>query len=379
MIHTVTAELGGRTITIETGKMAKQAGGAVTVRSGDSIVLVTACVSSKPKDKADFLPLTVDYIEKTFAAGKIPGGFFQREGRPSEQATLTSRFIDRPIRPMFPEGYYYETQVIATVLSADTENEPDVLAMIGASAALMLSEAPFQGPIAGVRVCRIDGQLKCNPTLDETERSDIDLIVAGSRDAVVMVEGGADEAGEEAIIEAITFAHQSIQVLLDIQIELQKRVGRAKIQVPAMEIDEVLKSEVVSLVGQRLKQALRIPEKEKRSDAIKAIKAEVEAAAKLIVSVDPATVTSLELETSDGSKAQLVRGAGERGVQRAAQAVRPGGQDQGFVLELRQAQALGQLGGQGAGAAVGAHVQAARGGRAGRRARGALPRRSSPR
>ncbi len=278
MIHTVTAELGGRTITIETGKMAKQAGGAVTVRSGDSIVLVTACVSSKPKDKADFLPLTVDYIEKTFAAGKIPGGFFKREGRPSEQATLTSRFIDRPIRPLFPEGYYYETQVIATVLSADTENEPDVLAMIGASAALMLSEAPFQGPIAGVRVCRIDGQLKCNPTLDETERSDIDLIVAGSRDAVVMVEGGADEAGEEAIIEAITFAHQSIQVLLDIQIELQKRVGRAKIQVPAMEIDEVLKSEVVSLVGQRLKQALRIPEKEKRSDAIKAIKAEVEAA-----------------------------------------------------------------------------------------------------
>ncbi|MBI3541505.1 MAG: polyribonucleotide nucleotidyltransferase, partial [Deltaproteobacteria bacterium] len=237
MVYRVEAEIEGRSISIETGKMAKQADGAVVIRSGDSIVLVTAVTSKEPKKGADFLPLVVDYVEKTFAAGKIPGGFFKREGRPSELATLTSRFIDRPIRPLFPEGYFHDTQVIATVLSADAENETDVLAMIGASAALMLSDAPFLGPIAGVRVGRVNGVLRCNLTQVEMEQSDIDLIVAGSRDAVVMVEGGASEVSEKEVIEAISYAHKSIQPLLKIQEELQKKLGKPKLVVPENKLD----------------------------------------------------------------------------------------------------------------------------------------------
>ncbi len=275
MIQSVQTQLGGRLLTIETGKMAKQAGGAVTVRAGDTIVLVTAVVAKKPKEGIDFLPLTCDYIEKTFAAGKIPGGFFKREGRPSETATLTSRFIDRPIRPLFPEGYYYDTQVIATVLSVDADNEPDILAMIGASAALTLSEAPFAGPIAGVRVGRINGELKINVPPAEMEASDIDLIVAASRDAVVMVEGGAAEVSEQEIIEAINFAHQAILPLLDIQEELQKKSGKPKMVVPAIEIDEPLKDEIEKMSKEKLVQAMRIVEKKKRGEAIAAVKEEV--------------------------------------------------------------------------------------------------------
>jgi len=199
MSVTVEAPLGGKRITLEAGKLARQAGGAVVVRCEDTIVLVTAVVNPEPKPSVDFVPLTCDYVEKTFAAGKIPGGFFKREGRPHEHEVLTSRFIDRPIRPLFPEGYNHETQVIATVLSAGPEIEPDTLAMVGASAALTISEAPFLGPIAGVRVSRVNGEFKCNPSLDESAASDIELIVASTKDAVVMVEGEADEVPEEEI------------------------------------------------------------------------------------------------------------------------------------------------------------------------------------
>ena len=275
MFQSVQTELGGRTLTIESGKLAKQAGGSVTVRCGDTIVLVTVVVKKEPKEGADFLPLTCDYIEKTFASGKIPGGFFKREGRPSELATLTSRFIDRPIRPLFPEGYFHETQLIATVLSADPENEPDILAMIGASAAMMLSEAPFLGPIAGVRVGRIDGVLRINPTPDEMDVSDIDLIVAGSRDAVVMVEGGAEEVSEQDIIAAITFAHKAIQPILKIQEELRQKLGKKKMTIPPVEVDQTLKKEVEGLTGSRLNQAIRIPEKLKRSEEIAALEAKL--------------------------------------------------------------------------------------------------------
>ena len=212
-------------LVIETGKLAKQAGGAVTVRCGDSIVLVTATGAKEPKEGAGYFPLTVDYVEKTFAAGKIPGGFFKREGRPSEREVLTSRFIDRPIRPLFPEGYMNETQVIATVLSADNENETDVLAMIGASAALSISPVPFLGPIAGVCVGRVDGKFVCNPTPEQMEKSDIDLIVAASKDAVVMVEGGAKEISEDDLAAAIMFAHKSVQPVIKIQEELRKKCG----------------------------------------------------------------------------------------------------------------------------------------------------------
>ncbi len=282
-------EFGGRTLTIETGKMAKQAGGAVTVRCGDTIVLVTAVVSSKPKEGIDFLPLTVDYIEKTFAAGKIPGGFFKREGRPSELATLTSRFIDRPVRPLFPEGFCHEVQVIATVLSVDPDNEPDVLAMVGASAALMLSEAPFLGPIAGVRVGRIDGVLRCNPTPDEMDVSDIDIIIAGSKNAVVMVEGGAEQVSEKEIIEAITFGHKAIQPILLLQEELQKKCGKQKLVMTPPVVDETLKKEIEQLFSKRLNEAIRIPEKAKRGEVIGALKEEAKTAK--VPADDDGTVT----------------------------------------------------------------------------------------
>lgn len=278
MHHVVKADLEGRTIIIETGKLAKQADGAVTVRCGDSMVLVTACVANEPKEGIDFFPLTVDYVEKMFAAGRIPGGFFKREGRPTELATLTSRFIDRPIRPLFPEGFSNEVQVIATVLSADTENDTDVLAMLGASAALMISKAPFLGPIAGVRVGRVDGKLKCNPTPEEAEKCDIDLIIAGSRTAIVMVEGGADQVSEKEIIEAILYGHRSIQPLLDAQEELQKKAGVSKLEVIRAVMDPSLKLDVEKMATEKIAQALRIPEKAKRGEALSAVKEEVKKA-----------------------------------------------------------------------------------------------------
>ncbi len=275
MIHTVETELGGRSVVIETGKVARQAGGAVTIRMGDSIVLVTAVVSKKPKAGVDFLPLTCEYIERTFAAGKIPGGFFKREGRLSELATLTSRFIDRPIRPLFPEGFHHEMQVLATVLSADSDNEPGMLALTGASAALLLSDAPFETAIAGVRVARVGGVLKCNPTMEELETSDINLVVAGSRDAVMMVEGEMQEVSETDVIEAIRFAHDSIQPLLKIQEELRKLAGKPKMEVKAEEEDKSFGEDVRSFAEAKLNAAFKTPEKQKRQQAIAAVEAEL--------------------------------------------------------------------------------------------------------
>lgn len=291
MTHKVETQIGGRSLIIETGKLAKQAGGAVTVRMGDSVVLVTAVVSKKPKVGADFLPLTCEYLERTFAAGKIPGGFFKREGRPSELATLTSRFIDRPIRPLFPEGFYHDMQVLATVLSADPDNEPGMLAMTGASAALMLSEAPFQGPIAGVRVGRIDGVFKCNPTEDELLASDIDLVVAGSRDAVMMVEGDMKEVSEADVIAAIRFAHDSIQPLLKMQEELRDKAGKPKLAVTPLPSDDAYNAEVEAICKEALKKALRTPEKQKRQEAIAKCEADLNAA-KVPAEGDPLVIAA---------------------------------------------------------------------------------------
>jgi len=274
-VESIEAKIGGHQIIIETGKLAKQASGSVTVRQGDTVVLVTATVAKEPKENASFMPLTVDYIEKTFAAGKIPGGFFKREGRPREDETLTSRFIDRPIRPLFPDGYAHETQVIATVLSADNEHEPDMLGMIGASAALHISEAPFLGPIAGVRVVRKDGKLIVNPTQEQTEGTDIDLIVAGSKDAVVMVEGGAEEASEEEMLAAISFAHQEMQGVLAAQESLRKSVGKPKIEVQAPVVDEELAGKVKKELGDRLQKAVTIPTKQERYAALDEVKKEL--------------------------------------------------------------------------------------------------------
>ncbi len=268
----VSAEIGGKTLTIETGKLAKQAGGSVTVRVGDSVVLVTAVVAPKPKEGIDFLPLTVDYVEKTFAAGKIPGGFFKREGKPTEKETLTSRFIDRPIRPLFPDHYYSETQIIATVLSADPENDPDTLAMVGASAALSLSEAPFLGPIAGCRIGRVKGEWVINASSDMMVESDIDMIVAGSKDAVVMVEGGANEVSEQDMIDAITTAHKAIQPIIEIQEKLKAQAGKLKLEVVPPVVNQPLLEEVTRIAKDKIGQAIRVPEKQKRREALEQVK-----------------------------------------------------------------------------------------------------------
>ncbi|PWB65844.1 MAG: polyribonucleotide nucleotidyltransferase [Deltaproteobacteria bacterium] len=221
-------EISGRKLSIETGVVAKQAGGSAVVQYGDSVVLVTACGTETPRQGIDFLPLVVDYVEKTFAVGKIPGGFFKREGRLSEYEVLTSRLIDRPIRPLFPKGFYNETQVIATVLSADKENDTGVLAMIGASAALTISDIPFTGPIAGARVGRIDGKFVLNPLIPDLERSDLNIFVAGSRDAILMVEGEAGEVAEEEVLDAILFAHESLQPILEMQERMREEIGKPK-------------------------------------------------------------------------------------------------------------------------------------------------------
>src|SRR5215510_8441886 len=213
-VERVQIDFHGRPLTIETGRMAKQAGGAALVQLGESVVLVTATASPAPREGIDFFPLTCDYVEKTFAAGKIPGGFFKREGRPSEKEILTSRLIDRPLRPLFLKGFNCETQVIATVLSHDRENDPDMLSLLGASTALVLSDIPWNGPIAAVRIGRIDGRFVINPTTSQLGESDMNVIVAGSRDAIVMVEGGARMLPEAEVLDALYTAHAALQPLI---------------------------------------------------------------------------------------------------------------------------------------------------------------------
>ncbi len=227
MSHSLSVEFGGRTLTIETGRMARLAGGAVTVRYGDTVVLGTAN-RSEPRPGLDFFPLTIDFEERMYAAGKIPGGFIKRESRPSEAAILAARLTDRPIRPLFPEGYKDDVQCVITVLSTDQENNPDVLGTIAASAALTISEIPFQGPIAAVRLGRIGGEFVINPTIPQLEESELDLIVSGTRDAIMMVEAGAKILPEDVMAEAILFAHRSLEPLIDLQLELQGLVGKAK-------------------------------------------------------------------------------------------------------------------------------------------------------
>jgi polyribonucleotide nucleotidyltransferase len=268
-------EIGGKTLSIETGKIAKQASGAVVVQYGDTIVLVSV-VSSQEERTTDFLPLTVEYQEKGYAAGRIPGNYFRREiGRPSEKETLTARLIDRPIRPLFPKEYRCETQVIATVLSMDQENDPDILAMIGASAALEISDIPFAGPIACVRVGMIDGQYKINPTVGEYENLDINIIIAGSKTGVVMVEGGGNMVRESDMLEAIFFGHKAMQPLLDMQVKLKEINGVPKRPFTPPQRDNELVEKIDLQASSRIYQALTIPEKIKRSAALGAIKSDI--------------------------------------------------------------------------------------------------------
>jgi polyribonucleotide nucleotidyltransferase len=270
----VKEEIDGKILSIQAGKVAKQASGSVVVQYGDTIVLVTV-VSAYEERQSNFLPLTVEYQEKIYAAGRIPGNYFRREiGRPSEKETLTARLIDRPIRPLFPKGYRYETQVIATVLSMDQENDPDTLAMLGASAALTISDIPFAGPIAMVRVARIDGQLRINPTIPEWEKSDISIIVAGSKTGVVMVEGGANLVSEADMLEAIFFGHRSMQPLIDLQLKLQETHGVEKRPFEPPAKDEALVGKLEAAAAP-IRETIVIPEKTKRSAAMRNLKTQL--------------------------------------------------------------------------------------------------------
>ena len=257
-------EWNGRMFRLEAGDLARQASGSVRVQYGDTVVLVTAVASKGPREGVDFFPLMVDYQEMTYAAGKIPGGFFKREGRPSEKEILTSRLIDRPLRPLFPKGYINEVQIVATVLSADEENDPDILGMIGASAALEISDIPFCGPIAGVRVGRIDGQLVCNPINSDLKRSDLDLIIAGNREGIVMVEGGANFITEDVMLEALFFGHQSLQKVLDVQEEMKREIGKPKVTVTPPVVDDELKGKITSFAADRMRETLQLRNKAER-------------------------------------------------------------------------------------------------------------------
>jgi len=271
MATTVETEIGGRRLILETGLMAKQASGAVVARYGDTVVLSTAVASKIERENVDFLPLTVDYQEKAYAAGRIPGGFFKREGRQSEKETLTSRLIDRPIRPLFPEGYYYDTQIIANVLSIGDESSMDLMGMIASSAALSISDIPFRGPIGAVRIGFVDGKYLINPGHKELETTRLNLVVAGTADAIMMVEGGANELNEDQMLEALEIAHREIKKIVALQNELVGNVGKPKRAVKTVEIDKDLADQVASLAMDRLRTSIIIPNKMERQKTLDAL------------------------------------------------------------------------------------------------------------
>ncbi len=268
-------KVGGKTVSLETGKLAAQANGAVVVRCGDTMVLVTATARTEPKEGIDFFPLTVDIEERMYAAGKIPGGFIKREARPSEKAILTARLIDRPIRPRFPKGFSNETQIIATILSTDQENAYDVLALLGASAALTISEIPFQGPIAAVRVGRLGGELLINPTLPQQQECDLNMIVAGTEDSILMLDASADEVSEETAMDAVRLAREPIRQLCRLQQELGEAVGKEKWTVEEPEVDADLYARIDSLARADFEAANEVADKQERAERVEAIRERV--------------------------------------------------------------------------------------------------------
>ena len=274
-MHSFEMQLGGRPLIIESGKMAKQAGGAVLVRYVDTAVLVAATASKEPREGIDFFPLTVDYEEKLYSVGKIPGGFIKREGRPSESSILASRLIDRPIRPLFADGFRNDVQIVATVLSVEQDNAPDITAMIGASCALSISDIPFEGPIAGVRVGLINDEFILNPTTAQQNESELNLVVAGSYDAVMMVEAGANELSEEVILNAIIFGHDAIKTIIEFQNKIVAEIGKEKRQMKLFEIPEEIITDVKDYALEKLDKALRNPDKLAREAEVSEIKADV--------------------------------------------------------------------------------------------------------
>jgi polyribonucleotide nucleotidyltransferase len=270
-------KLGDKDLTVETGRLAKQADGSVVIRYGDTMLLVAAVGASTPREGIDFFPLTVEYRESNYAAGRIPGNYFRREGRPNEKEVLTSRLIDRPCRPLFAEGYRNETQVVASVISADPDNNPDVIAITGASCALYLSDIPFLNPIAGVRIGLIEGRYIVNPTYDEVRESRLNLIVAGTEEAIVMVEAGAEEVSEEIMLEALMLAHKEINRLCRWQKELYKALEIQKREVTPLALDEEMSREITEKYSDQLRTALDTTAQEKRASyaAVDALKKEV--------------------------------------------------------------------------------------------------------
>ena len=268
MVHKVESILKGQPLTLETGKIARQASGAVIVKYGDTVVLATAVASKVEREGQDFFPLTCDYLEKTYAAGKIPGGFFKREGRLTEKETLTSRLIDRPLRPLFPKGYLCETQIIANVLSFGDENVSDILAVIGASAALTISDIPFLGPVSAVRIGMIEGQFVVNPSRKEMEYTDLDLTVAGTEEAIMMVESWAREISEDRMLDALELAHEEIKKVCALQKELQAKAGVAKRQVKSIEIDQDLVEKVKGMALPGIEEFIHIPNKTERQKSL---------------------------------------------------------------------------------------------------------------
>ncbi|MGD9694615.1 MAG: polyribonucleotide nucleotidyltransferase [Thermoleophilia bacterium] len=304
-VEKVTAQIGDAPIEFETGKLAKQANGSVLVRSGDTVVLVTAVGAQEPRPGADFFPLTVDVEERMYAAGKIPGGFIKRESRPSDRATLTARMTDRPIRPLWPKGYRNETQVVATVLSVDQVNAFDILAINGASAALLLSELPFQGPVGAVRIGLSGDEFIINPTLQELEESELDLVVAGSIEAISMVEAGAKEVDEETMLEALQIAHEEIRRLCETQLELQKRAGKPKWDVAPVAVDPALLAKVEKAAGADLAEATLEQAKLARRDKVAAVRA---AAAEAVIGSDPEPEEKAAFSTAfDSLQKTLIR------------------------------------------------------------------------
>ncbi|MBX9743471.1 MAG: polyribonucleotide nucleotidyltransferase [Chthoniobacterales bacterium] len=276
--YKVTASVGRSPITFESGKMAKLADGAVVVSSADTVVITTAVSATIMKEGQDFFPLTVDYKEKAAAVGKIPGGYFKREGRPSEKEILTSRMIDRPLRPLFPKGYFYDTQIISILLSADGENDPDILSINGASAALCVSDIPFAGPIGAVRIGRIDGVFVVNPTHQEREKSDLDLVYVGDGEQVIMIEGSANELPEADFLQSLDIARENVRLLIAAQRELMAQVGKQKREVPLLSVDQSILEIAYQVAGDRIEAALYTSGKVARGKAVGALKEEVRAA-----------------------------------------------------------------------------------------------------
>ena len=278
MQQKVTAQIGGNEVSIETGKIARLADGAVIVSCGDTTVIVCAVSATAVKEGQDFFPLTVDYREKAAAVGKFPGGYFKREGRPTEKETLTSRMIDRPLRPLFPKGYFYDTQIISILLSADGQNDPDILALNGASAALSISDIPFAGPIGAVRVGRVNGQFVANPTHDERAQSDLDLVYVGTENDVIMIEGSAKEMPEAEFVKALEFAHGHAREMIRIQKELAAIVGKPKRDVELFKMDQELLDIAYRVAGDRIQEALYTEGKMARAKAVDALRDEVKTA-----------------------------------------------------------------------------------------------------